>query len=170
VDIAATSPELDREVKPTIQRLRDGAYELRSQIFLEATIEDVFSFFADPTNLNLITPEWLDFRIVTSTPISMCTDATIEYKLKLRSIPVSWKSIIPVWEPPFKFTDRQLRGPYTSWIHDHLFSEINPDLTCVEDRVLYRVPTGRLAHFLFVKRDLLRIFDYRAHSLKEIFR
>ena len=138
---------------------------------LNSTIGDVFSFFAEPYNLELITPEFLKFSITTSPPISMGEGTIIDYKLKLRGIPVKWTSIISHWDPPFGFVDEQTRGPYKYWRHEHIFVENNVG-TLVTDRIWYRVPGGPLApalnHF-YVRKDLEKIFDYRAETIRSIF-
>ncbi len=160
-DLSGTSPR--------VSRLNNGYYELFSSLCLNEDIDKVFEFFADAHNLNLITPSWLHFQITSSTQIEMSVGATIEYSLRLHGVPVRWTSEIPVWDPPSKFVDKQIRGPYSEWWHEHIFSRLDDSHTIVNDRVLYKVPFGRIVHPLFVKKDLLKIFNFRCQVLKEIF-
>ncbi len=139
----------------------------RSQTFPEKP-DRIFTFFAEAGNLETITPPWLHFRILTPQPIVMEPGRLIDYRLKLRGIPLRWQSEITVWEPRHRFVDEQRRGPYRSWVHEHLFAEEN-GCTVVRDRVRYAVTGGRLVHRLFVARQLERIFDYRRRKLTEIF-
>lgn len=131
-------------------------------------LAEVFRFFADASNLEAITPPWLRFRIITPLPIKMHAGALIDYRLRLAGFPIRWRTEITDWNPPFRFVDSQLRGPYRLWIHEHTFRDVDGG-TLVEDRVRYRVPGGRLVNALFVKRALLKIFRYRQEKIAEHF-
>jgi ligand-binding SRPBCC domain-containing protein len=128
----------------------------------------VFRFFSDPANLGEITPPWLDFRVVgCSTPV-IGEGTLIDYKLRLRGLPLRWRSRIDSWNPPHGFIDEQLTGPYRSWIHEHLFEDLGGS-TLVRDRVRYSVLGGALVNRLLVRPDVERIFDYRSKRLAELF-
>ena len=143
-----------------------GAYTLRTEIWLPREIGEVFDFFADAHRLEEITPPWLYFHVLTPKPVSIFAGTTIDYALRLHGIPIRWQSEISEWEPPFRFVDRQLRGPYRLWHHLHTF-EARDGGTFVKDRVDYAVIGGPLVHWLAVKRDLERIFAFRHQKLNE---
>ncbi len=130
----------------------------------------MFAFFGDALNLESITPPWLGFRVVTPRPIAMGPGTLIEYRLKLHGMPVRWRTRIAVWEPPHRFEDVQLSGPYRLWHHTHEF-ELAPDGgTTMRDTVRYALPLGPLgtaAHRLFVERDLRRIFAFRRDAVAQ---
>ena len=140
------------------------AHVLRREQRLPAPPEEVFPFFADARNLEAITPPWLGFRVTTPGPIPMRAGTLISYRLRLHGIPVSWHTRIEAWDPPHRFVDHQLRGPYRLWHHTHTFAPDGRGGTIMRDEVRYRLPLGVLgaiAHLLFVRRDLRRIFDFR---------
>lgn len=143
-------------------------FHISCRVLLPHPLLEVFDFFASAENLNLLTPPWLHFSILTPLPIEMRRGAIIRYRLRLRGVPVSWDSEITDWEPPFRFTDTQIRGPYRLWVHRHRFEE-TPDGTLVADDVTYRVPGGSLVNRLFVAGELRRIFDYRKAKLLELY-
>jgi ligand-binding SRPBCC domain-containing protein len=131
--------------------------------------EAVFGFFADAGNLEAITPPWLSFRIVTPRPVPMGVGTLIEYRLRLHGLPVSWLTRIEVWEPGARFVDQQLHGPYALWHHTHEFAPAPDGGTVMRDTVRYALPygpLGALAHRLFVRRDLDRIFAFRAAAVQ----
>lgn len=131
----------------------------------------MFAFFADAANLERLTPDFLRFQIETPSPIEMCAGTRIDYRLSLMGLPVRWRTRISSWEPPQRFSDDQERGPYALWHHVHEF-EAEGDRTRMRDRVDYRLPLGplgTLAHALWVRRTLERIFDYRRRVVEELF-
>jgi ligand-binding SRPBCC domain-containing protein len=139
----------------------------REQVLPHAP-ETVFPFFADAHNLNRITPPWLHFRIVAPGGIRMEPGAVIEYRLRLHGAPIRWRTRITAWDPPRRFVDEQISGPYRLWRHEHRF-EPHPEGTLARDRVEYDLLGGALVDRLVVRRDLRRIFDYRAEQLAVVF-
>lgn len=143
-------------------------HEFTTEQWLPRTRAEVFPFFADARNLEAITPPWLNFVILTPGEIPMRPGALIDYRLRIRGIPVRWRTEITAWEPPYRFVDEQRRGPYRLWRHTHEFEERDGGTLC-RDRVEYAVPGGALVDWLLVRRDVKRIFDYRAQVLREYF-
>lgn len=136
---------------------------VRSQ-FLPLPREDVFRFFAQPRNLEAITPPWLRFRILERPSGDLETGSLIDYALRVHGLPLRWRSKITRWDPPFAFVDEQVRGPYRRWVHTHSFEEIEGG-TRVCDHIDYEVLGGKLIDGLFVRRDLRKIFDFRAKAI-----
>jgi hypothetical protein len=139
---------------------------------IDRPIAEVFPFYADAGNLERITPPWLGFEMITPTPIAMGGGALIEYKLHLHRVPISWRTRIEAWDPPRRFVDAQLRGPYVLWHHTHTFRDDGAGGTILGDRVRYALPFGPLGEIalaLFVRRDLERIFDFRRDAVAEAF-
>jgi ligand-binding SRPBCC domain-containing protein len=145
-----------------------GAFTLTTEQWLPRPLAEVFTFFADAGNLDALTPPWLRFEILTPRPIEMRIGARIDYRLRLRGLPLRWQSEITAWQPPNRFVDEQRRGPYHVWIHEHSFAEQDGG-TLVGDCVRYAVPCGWLADRLFVRRDIAKIFACRQGKLRELF-
>ena len=130
--------------------------------------DEVFPFFADARNLEAITPPLLGFEVVTPGEIEMAVGTLIQYRLKLRGVPVSWLTSIQAWEPPHRFVDTQVRGPYALWHHTHTFVPDGEGGTLMTDTVRYAIgfgPFGELAHRLFVQADVEAIFDFRREAI-----
>ncbi len=139
-------------------------FEIRREVVVPRALEETFEFFSDAFNLEKLTPPFLKFTVLTPAPIDLRDHAVIEYRLKVRGIPVRWKSRISSWEPPHRFVDEQLKGPYRKWRHEHSF-EAHPDGTLVRDHVRYAVLGGALVNRFFVRPDVEKIFDYRTEAL-----
>ena len=138
---------------------------------IELPAAEAFEFFADAHNLERITPEFLGFSITTTGAIEMRAGALIDYRLRLRGVPLRWRTRIEVWEPPRRFVDLQLHGPYSLWEHTHTFTPDGPGAVLIGDRVRYALPLGPLgeiAHALLVRRDLERIFDHRRSTVARL--
>ncbi len=143
-------------------------FVFRAETLVPAKLAEVFHFFADAENLETLTPPWLKFRVISSRPIKMQAGTLIDYKLRLRGWPMKWRSQITIWEPPRRFVDEQVRGPYQQWIHEHTFQE-RGDATLCRDYVRYAMWGGALVNALLVRRDIETIFAYRKMKLREIF-
>lgn len=145
-----------------------GVYRFAIETELSAPRDEVFAFFSDAANLEIITPAWLSFQIVTRQPIVMTKGTLIDYRLKLRGIPMRWRTEITRWDQPVQFVDRQIRGPYRLWEHTHQFEE-TPFGTLMTDIVHYSVPGGALIDRLFVRGDIVKIFNYRGEQIRAHF-
>ena len=146
-------------------------HELRRRQRLDGTPEEVFPFFADARNLEAITPPLLRFEVVTPGDLEMAVGTLIQYRLKLRGVPVSWLTSIQAWDPPHRFVDTQVRGPYALWHHTHTFAPAGEGETLMTDTVRYAIgfgPLGALAHRLTVARDVEQIFDHRARVVPSL--
>lgn len=143
-------------------------YRLQTQIRLPQVRAEIFAFFANPQNLQRLTPAWLRFVILTPDPIEMKKGTLLDYRLKIRGIPMRWQSEITTWDPPTRFVDRQTRGPYRLWVHEHSFTDDRGG-TLVGDNVLYAPPGGAIVQKFLVAPDLQRIFHYRHQILQELF-
>jgi ligand-binding SRPBCC domain-containing protein len=143
-------------------------FSIDRTIFLPRPIDEVFPFFSDARNLERLTPPFLKFQVITPDPIVMKPGARIRYKLSLHGLPISWESEITAWDPPHRFIDEQLSGPYRLWRHEHRFVAQDGG-TQVSDHVDYAVLGGSLTNSLFVAPDVHRIFDYRTQILQSLF-
>jgi ligand-binding SRPBCC domain-containing protein len=134
-------------------------------------LDEVFTFFSRAENLELLTPPWLRFQIITPLPIAMGVGTLIEYRLRVHGVPLRWMSRIDEWQENVGFVDRQLRGPYRSWLHRHEF-ERDGERTLVRDSVRYSLPLGALGRICgapLVRRDLDRVFAFRGEAVARHF-
>lgn len=145
-------------------------YQLERTQYVDRPLEETFRFFSDAANLERITPAFLNFHVETASPIELQPGTRIDYRLRLYGVPLRWRTEIEVFEPPRRFVDVQLRGPYRLWRHTHEFAAEGAG-TRMNDRVEYQLPLGPLgsaAHAIFVGRTLERIFDYRRKRIAEL--
>jgi len=148
-------------------------YVLERQQFLPIPLAEAWKFFSTPRNLATITPPEMGFVI--RQPFDekdAYAGQRITYTVKpMLGIPLTWVTLIADVEAPYKFVDTQLKGPYKRWWHEHSFESV-PGGVMMRDRVEYELPLGPLgdlAHGIFVKQKLQRIFDFRTRTLERLF-
>ena len=95
-------------------------FTIEREQWLPRPLNDVFTFFSRPENLQEITPPWLDFRVLEAPQVPF-PGALIRYRLRWHGIPLRWTSQITEWNPPHRFIDRAISGPYAVWNHEHSF-------------------------------------------------
>jgi ligand-binding SRPBCC domain-containing protein len=146
-------------------------YSLVKQQLVKKPLGDVFPFFERPENLEALTPPNLGFFILTPSPIRMKTGALIDYTIRLMGVNMRWSTLITDYDPPHRFVDEQLKGPYSYWHHTHTFRETD-DGTWIMDEVRYVVPfglLGRILHSIIIRPRLEKIFTHRAEVIHSIF-
>jgi ligand-binding SRPBCC domain-containing protein len=139
--------------------------------FIERPIAEVFDFFSQAKNLELLTPPWLNFLVTEQSSETLGTGTEIEYKLRLHGLPIRWRSRLENWEQNKSFVDTQIKGPYLKWHHLHKFKSLRSG-TLVTDRVTYRLRFGQFGALVagsFVENDVKQIFSYRSNKLRELF-
>ncbi len=139
-----------------------------TECWLPAPIDEVFPFFADAWNLERITPPFLKFEVLTPKPLEMREGAIIDYRLKLKGFPIRWRTRIAAWEPPHRFIDTQIKGPYTLWHHEHTFEPKDGGTLC-RDVVTYGYFGQFAVESWWVRKDIEAIFAYRQKVMREIF-
>lgn len=146
-------------------------FQFKQEMLIPFSHEEVFTFFSKAQNLEKVTPPQLSFKIKTKLPIKMQKGSIIDYQIKLFGLPFNWRSEISVWEPPYRFVDAQLKGPYKKWVHLHEFEQKNNG-TLMRDIVDYELfvqPVAPIVNALFVRRQIEAIFRYRTEQLDKIF-
>ena len=143
-------------------------FTFHSEVWLPRPRDEVFPFFADAWNLKRIMPPWLHCEILTPAPVVLGEGALIDYRIRVHGFPIRWRAEIVEWNPPRGFVDVQRRGPYTHWRHGHTFEERDGGTLAIDD-VRYHPRGGSLANWLFVRRDIERMFAFRGEKLAGIF-
>src|ERR1051325_4416818 len=123
--------------------MADKTYTLDFKQQVPRPLPEIFEFFSRAENLEVLTPPWLNFKILHVRPQPVQKGTLIDYKLRLHGIPLRWTSEIVDWDPPHRFVDLQLRGPYKLWRHEHRF-EPRDGGTLISDTITLALPLGFL--------------------------
>lgn len=148
-------------------------YSFKTIQILPISMDAAWDFFSDPANLSNITPANLGFKTISKYHGErMYPGQVIEYEVSpVLGIPLYWMTEITHVEHHKYFVDEQRFGPYSLWHHQHHFRQVGESVE-MTDIVHYKLPfwfLGDIANWLFVKRQLRQIFDFRFKTVKEYF-
>tara|TARA_R110002167_G_scaffold53571_5_gene153468 strand:- start:337 stop:861 length:525 start_codon:yes stop_codon:yes gene_type:complete len=147
-------------------------YQLRSSQLLPISAHTAWEFLSSPANLKVITPERMDFTILSGGDRAMFPGQIIQYKVApFPGYSTKWVTEITHVSEGNYFVDEQRFGPYVLWHHKHFLQPVEGGVL-MEDVIDYKLPFGvfgRLAHKLFIKNQLKQIFHYREKQLTALF-
>jgi ligand-binding SRPBCC domain-containing protein len=142
---------------------------MESRLWLARPRPEVFAFLADPANLPRVMPPSLRVRLLTPSVV-MQAGAVLELRMTWLGVPLRWRLFVREWDPPYRFVDVQVSGPYARWEHRHRLLEEGGG-TWIEDRITYALPLGKVGgtlHALLVGRQLRAAWTYRRERLIEL--
>jgi len=146
---------------------------LEFKLFLPIKIEEAWEFFSNPANLSRITPKNMNFLVTSKLPEKVYPGLIITYKVSpLFNISMNWVTEISQVQEPTYFVDEQRSGPYSIWHHEHHFEPVENGVM-MTDKLFYKVPFGlfgKLLDSIFINRQVLGIFKYRAEFLRDLYR
>lgn len=149
-----------------------GIYTLKTEQFLNVSIDDAWDFFSNPENLAKITPPKLGFIITSENHEQMFAGQIITYRIGVfPGIKSNWVTEITQVKEKVFFIDEQRFGPYKMWHHEHHFKPVNNGVA-MTDRVSFKIPfgiIGRITFWLFIRRKLIGIFSFRSQILSKYF-
>jgi ligand-binding SRPBCC domain-containing protein len=139
---------------------------LETRLWLAPPRAQVFAFLADPQNLARVSPPALRLRLL-SPAAALRAGAVVDFRVSWLGLPLRWRAYIREYDPPYRFVDVQVRGPWARWEHRHLFLDGDGG-TWMEDRITYRLPLGplgRALHAAVVERQLRAGWAFRQARL-----
>ena len=147
-------------------------YQLKRKQLVKTDLQTCWDFFSSPKNLSVITPEKMKFTVLTEQPKTMYEGLMIAYKVSpVLGIPLGWITEIKTVQDKVFFVDEQRKGPYKIWHHEHHFETVEGGVL-MTDIVSYTLPfgfLGKFAHWLFVRKQLEAIFEYRYMKVESLF-
>jgi len=156
----------------TINPENNMAHHLHREQRVRASLEEVWTFFSDPRNLDTLTPPDLAFRIIGDPAAGMYPGQMIEYRIRfVKGLWSKWLTEITHVEEPHFFIDEQRIGPYKLWHHEHRFIQQGEEILLV-DHVTYVVGFGLIGDLLarlWINRKLAWIFDFRQRKTTGLF-
>ena len=149
-------------------------HKIESTQFIKSDLDTIWNFMSSPNNLAVITPAYMNFTIINELkPLDkMYAGQIIEYQVSpVLGIKLNWVTEITHVDKNYYFVDEQRYGPYSFWHHKHFIKQVEGGIE-MTDIVHYKLPfgfLGRIVNYLFVKKQLTVIFDYRYKKIEELF-
>lgn len=131
-------------------------------------VEALAAWHFRPGALERMTPPWTNVRQV-RTFGGVANGAIAEFEVRIGGVWWRWKALHEEVDPPRGFRDRQVEGPFASWVHDHRFLPEEGSHSLLEDRIEYEVrggAAGRLFAGAKAHRELVRAFLFRHRRLR----
>lgn len=155
-----------------LKEITDNPYQqFQMEQWVPQPVKDIYAFFGESKNLEVLTPEFLKFKVLRQSTEKISEGTRLDYSLRLHGIPIRWQSLIKDWQTNVCFVDIQTKGPYSVWQHTHEFEEKNGG-TLIRDKVCFKVPFGAPGDLIltkFIQKDLKKIFNHRKNKIRELF-
>ena len=139
---------------------------VRYTTLIHASVAEVFAFHERPEALTELTPPWAKVQIITP-PTSLAVGTRVVLRTRIGPFWKRWVAEHTAYEAGHFFEDKQVSGPFASWVHRHQFEPVvehGEENTLLTDEVTYEVPLGALGQTLggwFVRKKIDAMFAYR---------
>lgn len=160
-------PHLKEALESTVDSLEPFEKKVIFEQWVPQRVEDLFPYYEDEKNLEELTPDWLNFKVLNKSTEKIQQGTIINYQIKLYGLPMTWQTEIEAFEKNKFFIDNQLKGPYAKWHHTHDFIPLGQG-TIIRDEIRYKVPMsaiGKLVAGLKVDSDVQKIFKFRSEKI-----
>ena len=104
-----------------------ATFSIKTVQKIPVDIETAWEFFSNPSNLQVITPKSIGFKVLSKNHgDKVYPGQIIEYNVSpLLGIPLYWMTEITQVKDKEYFIDEQRYGPYELWHHQHHFKIID---------------------------------------------
>ncbi len=143
---------------------------LRFAHWVFASAEEVFAFHEDPANLARLLEGWRTFSLHAHQGSIRPGCVTSVWERILR-VPIRMDFVHDLYDPPRRFGEHQLSGPFARFFHVHEFLPMFGGVLVQDllDLRLKRALGGELATRALVAPRMRRFFEERHRALDRIF-
>jgi uncharacterized protein (TIGR01777 family) len=136
---------------------------------LPASAEEAFAWHARPGAFERLTPPWERIDVVERTG-GIEDGARATLRVHTGPVPLRWVAVHQDYVQGRRFVDEQVEGPFSHWIHQHLFEPVGPAASRYTDRIEFAPPFGTLgaaAGMWLARPRVERMLAYRHSMLRE---
>lgn len=134
---------------------------------LPVPADQAYTWHTRPGALERLMPPWEDTKVLERR--GDLSQGTVVLEASVGPIRMRWVSRHRDGVPGRQFVDEQVEGPFTSWVHTHLFEPIGTTRCRYIDRIDYEVPFGGAGELAagMIRSRLERVFRYRHAVLQD---
>ncbi|MBK8257059.1 MAG: SRPBCC family protein [Polyangiaceae bacterium] len=132
--------QMGRDKRPNVPHSRPMHFELRSEF--RCTPEELFAFHERPEALALLAPPGGPVEII-QPPASLRVGEEALLRVGLGPFKIQWVARHTVYEPPHRFVDEQMSGPFRRWRHEHRVEPCGIGAALI-DSIDFELPGGPL--------------------------
>jgi ligand-binding SRPBCC domain-containing protein len=143
---------------------------IENHMDLAAPIETVWAFHAEVANLIRVVPRNTRPHLL-KLHERFEPGAEFILRLGLGYWWIHWHARITEVDPPRRFVDEQVSGPFLAWRHEHRFESLEDGKTRIVDTVTYDMPWGMLGSMvdtLIVRRQIRSLLCFRERALRRL--
>lgn len=137
--------------------------EFSKRTRINRSAEDVFAWHERPGAFERLSPPWTRVKIL-SAKGGIRDGAEVRLKQKFGPFSADWLVRHEGYEKGRAFSDRQISGPFTEWLHHHRFEPVGDNACDLVDTIEYDLPMNSVTDKVAgkcVRRELERVFRYR---------
>lgn len=136
---------------------------------LPAGAEEVYAWHGRPGALERLSPPWSPVEVVERTGSIGEGDRAV-LRIKAGPFRCRWEAVHHDLPGQLGFMDHQVSGPFSRWVHSHVFESDGPGQCILTDRIEFQLPADPVGNALgsrFVLGELDRVFSYRHAILRQ---
>lgn len=138
---------------------------------IRATPAEVFTASLDPALHVESMARYGETMVTGPTGGTFTEGSTVTWRARHFGIAFHLRSVVFDIDAPHRFCDRQIKGPFRDFHHEHVFVE-HPDGTLMRDTITFRSPfgpIGTLVDRLFMRTYMRRLISERNSTLSKTF-
>ena len=131
--------------------------------FYSVSPQTLFELHERPDAFSILSPKDLNIEVMNAATTLRPSDEVVEFAVGVLGLRFPFAMVHTVYEKPHRFVDEQLRGPFSTWKHEHRFIQggwREDPATLLRDRIDYAHPLLFLGK-PFVARPLEKLFTLR---------
>jgi uncharacterized protein len=136
---------------------------------LPVSAEEAFAWHARPGAFERLTPPWERIEVLERTG-GIEDGARATLRVHLGPISFRWVAVHQDYVRGRRFVDEQVEGPFSHWIHQHLFQPVGPSASRYTDRIESAPPFGTIgaaAGMWLARPRVERMLAYRHSTLRD---
>jgi uncharacterized protein (TIGR01777 family) len=155
-NLQATSQNGSSDNEPTFQFTSEYS----------SSVEELFAWHTRSGAFARLNPPWNPVKVLFSSG-GIENGTRVRLQAGMPPITFTWELEHSGFSENVQFIDSQVKGPFSHWKHTHSFSSRSSTTSQIHDAIYVRFPIGNTFALPFLRKELARVFKYRADVLQK---